>query len=397
MERERPLFEEEEISERAKRNLVILETLRRRGPLSRTEISRVSGINPVTVSNYIDKLISQNIVYEKEYDISSGGRRPMLLGINPQAAFSIGIGINLFNSVGLVMNLEGKVIYKYRREKPAVSPNELLEVINSLVEEILSHTKNFRDKIKGIGIGVGGIIDQKKGIIRWPQFDEERVFYSYVSMPLKRYLEEKFGIPVFIDNDANLACFAEQRFSLGPEVKNVIYMFSGVGCGIIINREVYTGQDGCAGELFINVDKKESSCLGDYNFFKQWPYDLGLIEKTNNFLKGKNSRERVKDLEDVFSIKGRYREVEELVREAARALGIKIAFLVNLLNPQVVVIGGGFEKGGFDFIEKIYYFVRKYAFEEMTKNLKIVPSLLGEEAVALGAANLVVRSIFTYI
>lgn len=396
MEKERPLFEEE-LGERTRRTFLILEILRRKGPLSRAEISKVSGINPVTVSSYLDKLISQNIVYEKELDTSSGGRPPMLLDINPSAAYSLGIGINLFSSMGVITDLEGKVIYKYKKDTPLNSPNQILEAILSIGEELLSHSHQIRNKAKGLGVGIGGIVDRKTGVIRWPQREGHQLFYSYISVPLKRYLEEKFKLPVFIDNDANLACFAEYWLRLEPQVKNLLYMFSGVGLGIMINGELYTGSDGCAGELFINLNSpKEGSYLGDYSFFKQWRADLELIERTRTIL-GQGLKYSVNNLEDVFSWARKNIEVRSLTEEAAKALGIKIALLVNILNPQVVILGGGLEKGGFDFIETIYRYVKKYAFEEMTKNLKIVPSSLGDEAVSLGAANLVVRNIFTYV
>jgi len=396
MEKERPLFEEE-INERSRRNFLILEILRRRGPLSRADISKVSGINPVTISHYLDKLISQHIVYEKEYDTSSGGRPPMLLDINSGAAYSLGIGVNLFNSIGVITDLEGKVVYKYRREKPAMMPNQILESVLSIGEELLNYSSGLRAKVKGIGVGIGGIVDNKNGIIRWPQREEDKLFYSYISMPIQSYLEDKFGLPVFIANDANLACFAEYWLSLEPGIKNVLYMFSGVGCGIMINGEMYTGQDGCAGELFINFFPKERlPYLGDYSFFKQWSYDLDLIDRTRNIL-GKTERPAVDSLEDVFFWSRKNIKVREVVSEAAKALGIKIAFLTNIFNPQVIIIGGGLEKGGFDFVESVYQNIKKYAFDEMTKNLKVNPSSLGEEAVALGAANLVVRNIFTYV
>ncbi|MBN2119880.1 MAG: ROK family transcriptional regulator [Candidatus Omnitrophica bacterium] len=395
MDKERPLFEEE-MTERSRRSFLILEILRRKGPLSRADISKASGINPVTISHYLDRLIAQNIVYEKEYDTSSGGRPPMLLDINSKAAYSFGIGVNLFSSIGVITDLEGKVVYKYKREKPTRMPNEIIDTVLSIGEELFNFAKGDKEKVRGIGVGIGGVVDNKKGVIRWPQKENGQLFYSYISMPLKGFLEEKFGIPVFIGNDANLACFAEYWLSLDPEVKNVIYMFSGVGCGMMINGELYTGNDGCAGELFINSQpQEEASYLGSYSFFKQWSYDLGLVERTRKVL-NKETAESVHNLDDVFSWAGKDAKVKELINEAARALGIKIAMLINIFNPQVVIIGGGLEKGGFDFVESIYKNIKNHAFDEMVNNLKVVPSSLGTEAVALGAANLVVRNIFAY-
>ncbi len=395
MEKEKD-FLEGEISEKSKRTLAILEVLRRRGPLSRMDISKTIGINPVTVSNYIDRLIAHDVIYEKEFDVSTGGRRPMLLDLNPDAGYVLGVGINLFDAVGVVTNLDGKVIYRYKKEGSVATPNAVIETIISVIENLLSSSQIHLSKVKGIGVGVGGVVDKKRGVIRWPQKANHSVTYTYITMPLQGYLENKYNVPVFVDNDATLACFAEHWFSLDANIRNVVYMFSGVGAGLVLNSEIYTGVSGCAGELFINIAPNEANCFfGDCAILSQWDKDLYLVERTNQLLQTEGIS--VETIEEVFGLAARHIAVKELIYEAARALAIKIAFLVNLLNPEVVIIGGGMEKGGFEFIERINHFVRKYAFEEMTKDLRIVPSSLGDDSVALGAASLVVRNIFTSI
>src|SRR4030042_1319461 len=97
-------LEKEELSEKERRNINILDILRWRGPISRPDISKEMGINVVTISNYIDDFIRNNLVYEKELDISEGGRRPTLLDLNPQASFVVGVGLNLMNMVGLLVD-----------------------------------------------------------------------------------------------------------------------------------------------------------------------------------------------------------------------------------------------------------------------------------------------------
>ena len=398
MEKERTIFSEDtELSAKARRNLNILEVLRRKGPLSRTEISRVSGINPVTVSHYIDKLIAHDLVYEKEFDVSTGGRRPLLLDINPRAAYSIGIGINLFSSTGVIVDLDGNVLFSCSREKLIASPADFIEALTSIADQLMQKTEKVHSKIRGIGIGLGGIIDEKNQIIRWPGANGNEGNYSYVSMPLRQHMEERYAVPVSIGNDANLACFAEHWLSLDSDVRNVLYMFSGVGCGIMINGEMYTGSQGSAGEFFLNGSNEDlCSYMGDVSFLRQWPQDLGLIARTNLLLRDRyHMQKEVQNMTEVFSL--RLDGVDEIIEDAARALGMKIAIAVNFLNPEVVIIGGGFERGGYSFVEKVYGYVKRYAFDEMTKNLKVIASSLGDQAVALGAANLVVRNIFSYV
>lgn len=389
-------LDRQNISIKSQRNLRILELLRRHGSLSRTDISKESGINPVTVSHYVDKLISRKIVYEKEYDISSGGRRPLLLGLNPSSGYTIGISFNVLGVNAVVVDLDGNVKFRHSDRKRISSINDFIDSLVNAADYIYENTREIKDKIQGIGIGLGGIVDEENQVIRWPAESATGVTYSYVSMPVKNYFKERFNAPVFVGNDANLACFAEHWLCMGQDVRNVLYMYSGVSCGIMVNGELYKGKQGCIGELFINVPEDSSTSYGDYSFFRQWQSDLGIIDKVNSLiLSQKHEISRVTALEEAFSLA--IDGVQEILNDAAVNLGIKIALLVNVLNPDVVVIGGGMEKGGYTFIEKISESVKKHAFEEMVRNLKIIPSALGDEATALGAANMAVRNVFAAV
>jgi len=149
-------FRDEELSERERRNLAILESLRRHGPLSKPEIAQSSGLNVVTVSNYIDEQIKRNLVFEKELDVSEGGRRPVLLDLNAQAGYAIGVGLNLMNMVGVLIDLKGNIITKTSLEKPRASVKDIVDSILQIIAEILRRSKEQVSDIKGIGVGIAG-------------------------------------------------------------------------------------------------------------------------------------------------------------------------------------------------------------------------------------------------
>ena len=113
-------FYKEEFTEKERRNFDILEILRRRGPISRPDISKEMGVNIVTISNYIDDFIKSRLVYEKELDISEGGRRPVLLDLNPEAGFVVGAGLNLTSMVGLLVDLKGNILTKTQVSRPKI-------------------------------------------------------------------------------------------------------------------------------------------------------------------------------------------------------------------------------------------------------------------------------------
>ena len=405
----------EEFTEREKRNLAILEILRRFGPVTRPEISRALGLNIVTVSNYIEEFINKNLVFEKEFDVSEGGRRPVLLDINPDSGLVIGVGVNLLNIVATVVDFKGKVSTRTSLERRHLGVKDIINCIIEVISATLKKTKNSQSRIKGIGIGIAGIVNKKDGSLRWPEKVGNSWDYASIYVPLKNIIEKEFGLPVTIENDATSACFGEQWLDLEPGIKNLIYMFSGVGCGIMINGEIYTGSSGSAGEVSIYNPKDETpfSCsAGNPCFLKRWDIDFGLPREAREIAAGtkesKHSPNRIIELADNkpedISLKHIFhaaRENDPLASElldgAAKQFGIKVAYLVNLLNPEVVVVGGGLEQAGERFLNVVKSTVDGWAFEEMSSQVRIVYSTLGENAVSLGAASLVMRQVFSRV
>jgi predicted NBD/HSP70 family sugar kinase len=389
-------LQKKELSEKEKRNIDILEIIRRRGPISRPDISKEMGVNVVSISNYVDEFIKHNVVYEKELDVSEGGRRPVLLELNSQAGFVIGVGLNLMNMVGLLIDLKGNILTKTQIVRPRASAKEITECLLEIVREILRRSKEYTPKIKGIGVGIAGLVNT----------------YASLDLPLKDLIEKEFNLPALIENDATSACFGEYWLGLERGFKNVIYMFSGVGCGIIINGEIYSGTHGYAGEITIYNFKEQdlfNCAMGRGCFLKRCETDLGITDEVKEmlardkeggrkFFELTSSNINNVDLKSVF-IAARAKDAiaTSCLERAAKRLGIKIAFLVNVFNPEVVIIGGGLEEAGDEFLNRVTLTVRDWAFHEATDNLKIIHSQLRENAVALGAASLVMEKIFAQL
>jgi predicted NBD/HSP70 family sugar kinase len=363
----------------------------------------------VTISNYIDEFIKNNLVYERELDVSEGGRRPVLLDLNPSAGYCIGVGLNLMNMVGLLIDLKGNIISKTQIARPRASVKEIAECLLEIIREILRRSKEYTSSIRGIGAGVAGLISKRDGSVHWPQKMDHYYTYASVDLPLRDLIEKEFNLPVIIENDATSACFGEHWLDLQRGLKNVLYMFSGVGCGIMMNGEVYTGTHGYAGEVSIYNFKEQDlfNCEAARGcFIKRWEVDLGIVDETkeilsqnkegaDNFFKLTSSNINNLDLKSVF-IAARAENPLALLAldKAAKRLGIKIAYLVNIFDPEVVVIGGGFEEAGDRFLNMVSAVVKEWAFREVTEDLKIVYSQLRENAVALGAASLVMQRAF---
>jgi N-acetylglucosamine repressor len=406
-------LQNDNLSEKERRNIDILELLRKRGPISRPEISKEIGINVVTISNYIDDFIKHNLVFEKELDISEGGRRPVLLDLNPQGGYIIGVGLNLMNMVGLLVDLKGNIITKTQIAKPQKpSVKDITECLLQIIREIFRRSKDYAANIKGVGVGIAGLVNKQNGSIHWPQKMDHYYTYASVDLPLKNLIEREFNVPTLIENDATSACFGEYWLGIESGIRNLIYMFSGVGCGLLINGSIYRGSQGYAGEVSIYNYKEQDAfnCeMGNTCFLKRWEMDLGILEEVKarlakdkeaaaKFFKLTSSNLDNVDLKSVF-IAGRTGEpvVQAALDNAAKRLGIKIAQMVNLLNPEMVILGGGLEEAGEGFLNKVAETIKEWSFREETENLKVVYSQLRENAVALGAASLVMQKLFAQL
>ncbi|MCM8799996.1 MAG: ROK family transcriptional regulator [Candidatus Omnitrophica bacterium] len=402
------LKENRYLTEKDRRNLSIIDIIRKYGPISKPEISEKIGINIVTISNYLDEFLKKNFIIETQLDVSEGGRRPLLLDLNPKAVYTIGVGLNLLNVIGLLVDFKGNIIYKVQMDKPRPSAGEITECILEIIGKILQRSKEYIANIKGIGVGMAGLINKRDGSIRWPEKIDKHYNYISIDIPLRSLIQKEFGFPAIIDNDATCACFGEIWREKELEYKNLIYMFSGVGCGLMIEGDIYRGSQGYAGEVAIHNYREEElfNCeFGNSCFLKPWEYDLGMVEDLKRILsKDKKHTQQIMELVDnkienidlktIFTASHmRNPLVEEVLSKAAKRLGIKIAFLVNLLNPDAVIIGGGLEEAGEFFLKRVIQTVKDWTFREINEDLKILYSHLKENASAFGAATLVMREV----
>lgn len=391
--------EGEILSDKERKNLAILETIKRSGPISKADVSKITKLNIVTVSNYVNVFIEKGLVIEKGLDVSSGGRRPTMIELNPKAYYVIGIDLAVNKIIGVLTDLDAKVIAKEKSPRPKDNAEAVINTVVDIIGRLIKVPDVDSKKINGICIGASGVIDREAGTVRCT----EGIASIYV--PINNLLEQKFGIPAFIEHDATAAAYGEWSIGLGSEARVMLYMYSGVGCGIIINGEIYRGVSGTAGEVSLKeLLDYSSNWAANSLMLKPWDLNLGIPDEAKNaFNQQKDSkifREVSNDVSKVTTdvifkaAKENDKLAIELLERAGERLGVRISFLVNLLNPGVVVIGGGIEQAGPVLIDTIKKMIKTCCFEEMAEAVKIIPARLGEDSVAVGSASLVVRSVF---
>jgi predicted NBD/HSP70 family sugar kinase len=400
------LLKDRILTDKERKNLAILEVVRKNGPISRTDISKATELNIVTVSNYINHYIKKGLVIEGELDESTGGRKPVLVELNPKAGYVVGVGLNMLSMVGILVDLEINVLTEVKRERMPENSETVIEKMVELAEEIITKSEIDRSKITGVGVGVPGIIDERGRTIRWPQSLGNKDIS--VCLSIKETFEKRFNIPTIVENDANAAVLGEKWLGLDREVRHMLYMFSGVGVGVLINGEIYRGASGAAGELGIaSLKESKEEAYDIASQLGRWEMDLGMVRSARQRLeKGEKSvlREFCGGEPGKLGFRDLVRAVKEkdplaikIVEEGGAALGKKTAFLTNLLNPEIIVIGGGVEDCGAPFLDAVKTTIKEWAVEEAASRLSIIPSAFGENAVALGAVGIVAREIFAQV
>ena len=405
--RRRPLLDDHRLTEREQKSLKLLELIRQRGPLTRTELSQGTSFNIVTVSNYVADFIKQGLVVERGFDVSTGGRKPVLVELNVKSGFAIGIDLGPmdFPSImmtGIITDLQGTIIHRMVRPRGVESMDQALVHGGELMRELISTSPVDAKKIRGAAIGVGGLLDERAGTIRDTSHRGIRTSY----LALQDRWENEFKIPVFIGNDASLAGYGEYRLGLDRSVENMVYLYSDVGASLIIHGHVYWGACGSAGEVGLYLPSGDDylTWVKSPGFVLSNVWDLGLTAQARKLIQEGHATTMTELLDgsaETITMETVIRAAQtgdslarELVEHSVLQLGIRIASIINLLNPEVVVIGGGIEKAGSLLLEPVWRAVKRYAYEEPASLVDVLPAKLGENAVALGAASWVIREVF---
>jgi len=406
-------------TEKERRNLAIIDIIRRSSEISRAEISRITHLNIVTISNYIDDYIQKGLILEKGLDVSSGGRRPELLELNSKYGYAVGIDLGPPHItedayiVGVMIDTAGRTVAKAKIKKEEEPQDSLIKKTRDAVGQVLSKSKINKDKIKGVGIGIWGVLDRHGGSVRYAV--EKGGIFSYTA--LQTALERDFDISTLVEHDAAAGALGEKWMGLGlsSEAENIIYMCSDSGCGLILNGELYYGATKSAGELNINPPDPalgDDNCWAKYDYgctFRSRGIDLGIASRARDFFnQKKSSSSKILELAGgkiekitldtvIKAAEADDAAAKSFLVEAGDYLGAKIAYLVNLFNPDAVVIGRGIEKAGDIFMDAVRKGAKKWAYEESLKVARIVPASLGEDSIACGASALVMQQIFARI
>jgi len=359
---------------------LVLNLLREQGPLSRTELSHRTGLAPSVLTRLIRELLSEGVVMEAGKAESNGGRRPTLLALNPSYASAIGLKVERTRLLGARVDLAGRIRARGAVPFPErLDPQRFLQLTQGLVEEL------GEGRLLGVGIGISGFVDAARGIELYSPI------LGWREVPLAAPLSQLVGLPVYLENDVNALTLAERWYGAGRAFRNFVCVTvgEGIGAGVVIGGELYRGAAGGAGELghtTINPDGPRCRC-GERGCLEVYASDRFLLSQAKAL-----GYESIEELTAVA--RDGDRAAQAVFTEMGRALGIGVKNLVNLLNPEAVVLGGERLDAADLFLPAFEEQVRRHSFPKEAEDLVIVPAELGEEGFLIGAATLAVREFF---
>jgi len=364
--------------------------------ISRSEIAREAGLSRSTVSEIINEILPMGLVAEIGEGPSRGGRRPIVLEFQDNACCTIGVEMGGAHVAVAVTDLRGRVLAWETREHPVRSdPVGTRQLVSALCAACLAAPECAGKPLVGVGVAVPSPVDQTQ-----PNRLSNVVLPDWGGQLGLDYLSQEYGVPLLVDNDANLGALAEHWWGLGSEADNLAYIkvATGIGSGHVIGGEIYRGATGVAGEIgHISIDP-----FG-------WPCVCGLRGCLVTFVGARALEARAAELvadHPESALAGMdivVPEIEEaalagdplalrVIREAAGHLGTAIAGLLNLMNPSIVVLGGDMARLGDILLNPLREAIQDRTLVSSVAAAEIMASQLGPKSVAIGAATLVLKA-----
>ncbi len=367
----------------------ILNVIKTLGPVARAEIARLTGLSPATVTAITADLIAEELVFEKQTGDSRGGRRPILLALNPGGRYVAGIKLMEEAAVGALTDLEATIIARQTVSLPPDHPVEgVLAVLAGMVAALLAEANVSRRKLLGVGLGLAGIVDSERGLLR------QSPYLGWRDLPLRDLLRAKVKVPVYIDNDVNTLTLAERWFGSGQGVDDFLTLTvgRGIGMGVVANGQFYRGVQGGAGELgHTVVDPQGELCsCGKRGCLETVVGDPGLLRAANAaFERPIASADELLALAEAGEERAR-----AVFAHAGAVLGRAVANLINIFDPQRIIISGEGVRYGKWLFDPLCAAVDEHAMPALRPDVDITIEPWGDDAWARGAASLVLRELF---
>lgn len=379
---------------------LILKTLRTNHTLSRARLASETGLNPSTVSKIINELLNENLVMETHLYQPDIGRPSRLLELNPSGGCALGVEINIDYLLAILTDFTANILWRKRVE---INPKGGQQIILSEIEALISnglHTEQASGlQVLGISVGVPGLVDYRNGYLKIaPNL-------HWQDVPILDFLKERFDILIFVENEANAAALGEYYFGAARGVENFIYLSAGVGLGggIVIDGKLFRGSFGYAsevGHVTFDVDGELCGC-GKRGCWETFVGPRAVERRVRRTLRaGTEGNSIMRDMADGNLEQITFHMVHKAahngdkvavaaLHEVGRYLGIGIANLLNIFNPEMIVLGGVLNQASSIILPIVQETVEANTLSPNRENVDIVASVHGTDASVMGAVAIV--------
>ncbi|GAB4400481.1 MAG: ROK family transcriptional regulator [Anaerolineales bacterium] len=381
---------------------LILNVIRQEGSVSRAAIARRTRLSRSTVSSIVSELLEANLVHEVGRGRSSGGRRPILINLNYNAGYVVGVDLGATHLIILIANLNGDVIARRETDfSVAVGPDAGLKQIADAVRQCLADAGISLGRVRGLGMGVPGPVEYAEGRVVAPP-----IMPGWHGVALRDRLSRELGVPVHVDNDANLGALSEHCHGAGRGYANLAYIKvgTGIGCGLILGGQLYRGEVGSAGEIgHVTIDENGPPCkCGSYGCLESMAGGPAIALRAQQAIRAGQATslaaiqppESITARDVALAAQMGDKLAQQLFAEAGRHIGVALASLANLLNPGLIIIGGGVAQAGRLLLDPIRKTLEQRALQPVAQSTRVVQSVVGRDASALGAVDLALQEVF---
>jgi predicted NBD/HSP70 family sugar kinase len=368
---------------------MIIELVRSSGSISRAELSRKSLLSAPTVSAIVDHLLQRGILIETSLAPSSGGRPPVLLSLDAKAGYVVGIKLRGDGLTTVVCDLDAEIVSSKELDIPLVAnPKAAIEAIERETKRAIRDAKVPSSKVLGVGVGLSGVIETDEGICRYSHL------LKWENVELAGPLRSRLGLPVWVDNDVNTLAVAEKWAGDANAARDFVTLSvgRGIGLGIVIDRALYRGANGASGEfghMIVEPGGPKCEC-GRFGCLEALVGEGALLRRVSE----RHGEELSRD-ELLVLIAAGDSATLDVIDNAGRKLGLAVANMITLLNPELLIICGEGTELGAPFLGPIVAAVREQTFANLGRKIEIKTQSWGDEAWAVGAATLVLRESFS--
>ena len=392
---------------------LILNYLREHGPLARVSISRRTGLSRTTVSSIVDALIKEGLVREgsTQNAARSGGRRAILVHFNESAGTVLGVDMGRSHLIIVATNLAAEVVARHSGGFDATQgPEVCLPLLVAELNRFVERQHLTWDSIVGIGLGIPGPMDARvRMLISPPRMP------GWHGVDVQRILRRELHVPIYLGNDANMGALGESRFGAGRGIEDFAYvkLGTGIGCGMVIDGQVYRGSRGTAGELgHVTIEENGPRCdCGNRGCLEAVAAASSIVRDavSGTSINRKRARDGLPPVEGVLARREPDGvDVAEVVQaalagdlasqaaieRAGELVGIALASLVNLFNPSVIVVDGSVSRAGDLLLVPIRRAIATRSLSAASSDIRMITAELGENAIALGAVSAVLDAVF---